>query len=57
MDDIAVDMAVGNILLFIRKAKGYRRRTAADKLLLQLPVITIPLLADIMEAFIARRTS
>jgi hypothetical protein len=53
MDDIAVDKIGGNILLFIRKAKGDQRRTAADKPLQQLPTAGIPLLADLMEAFAA----
>jgi hypothetical protein len=57
MDDIAVDRTGRNILLFIRKAKGDHRRTAADKALLQLPIIAVSLLADLMEALTARRTS
>jgi hypothetical protein len=56
MDDIAVDRTGGNILLFIRKAKGDERRTAADKPLLQLPITAVPLLADLMEAFTVVRT-
>jgi hypothetical protein len=57
MDDIAVDGTGGNILLFIRKAKGDQRRTAADKPLLQLPIVAVPLLLDLLEAFTAGRTS
>jgi hypothetical protein len=53
MDDIAVDMTGGNTLLFVRKAKGDQRRTAADKPLLQLPIAAIPLLAYLMEVFTA----
>jgi hypothetical protein len=41
MDDIAVDRTGRNILLFIRKVKGDHRRTAADKPLLQLPIIAV----------------
>jgi hypothetical protein len=52
MDDIAVDMIGVNILLFVRKAKGDQRRTAADKPLLQLPID-----ADLLEAFTVGRTS
>jgi hypothetical protein len=58
MDDIAVDRTGGNILLFIRKAKGDQRKTAADKPLLQLLIIiAVPLLADLLEAFTAGRTN
>ena len=57
VDDIAVDRTGGNILLFVRKAKGDQRRTAADKPLLQLPITAVPLLADLLEAFTAGRTS
>ena len=57
MDDIAVDRTGGNILLFVRKSKGDQRRTAADKPLLQLPITAVPLLADLLEAFTAGRTS
>jgi hypothetical protein len=57
MDDIAVDMSGGNILLVVRKAMGDQRRTAADKPLLQLPTVGVPLVADLLEAFTARRTS
>jgi hypothetical protein len=57
MDDIAVDRTGGNILLSIRKAKGGHRRTAADKPLLELPIIAAPRLADLLEAFTARRTN
>jgi hypothetical protein len=57
MDDIAVDMTGSNILLFIRKAKGDQRRTAADKPLLQLPIDAVPLLVDLMEAYTAGRTN
>jgi hypothetical protein len=56
MDDIAVDMTGGNILLFIRKVKGDQRRTAANKPLLQLPIVAIPVLANLMEAFTVGRT-
>jgi hypothetical protein len=57
MDDIAVDKTGGNILLVVRKAKGDQHRTAADKPLLPLPVVAVPLLADILGAFIVGRTS
>jgi hypothetical protein len=57
MDDIAVDRTGGNLVLFIRKAKGDQRRTAADKPLLQLPITAVPLLVDLMEAFTAGRTN
>jgi hypothetical protein len=57
MDFIAVDRTGGNILLFVRKAKEDHRRTAADKPLLQLPITAVPLLADLLEAFTAGRTS
>jgi hypothetical protein len=57
MNDIAVDRTGGNILLFLQKAKGDHRRTAADKPLLQLPITAVPLLADLMEAFTVGRTS
>jgi hypothetical protein len=57
MDDIAVDRTGDNILSIVRKAKGDQRRTAADKSLLQLPITAVPLLADLLEAFTARRTS
>jgi hypothetical protein len=57
MDDIVVDMIGGNTMLFIRKAKGDHPRTAADKPLLQLPIVAAPLLADLLEAFTAGRTS
>jgi hypothetical protein len=57
MDDIAVDRTSGNLLLFIRKAKGDQRRAAADKPLLQLPITALPLLAGLLEAFTAGRTS
>jgi hypothetical protein len=57
MDDIVVDRTGGNILLFIREAKGDQRRTAADKPLLQFSISAVPLLADLLEAFTARRTS
>jgi hypothetical protein len=57
MDDIAVDKASDNILLFVRKAKGDQRRTAADKPLLQLPIAEVPVLADLLEAFTVGRTS
>jgi hypothetical protein len=57
MDDIAVDRTGGNMLSFVRKAKGDLCRTAADKPLIQLPIIALPLLVDLMEAFTARRTS
>jgi hypothetical protein len=52
-----VDRTGGNILLFIRKAKGDPRRTAADNLLLQLSITTVPLLADLLEAFTVGRTN
>jgi hypothetical protein len=48
MDDLAVDRTSGNILLFVRKAKGDQRRAAADKPLIQLPTVAIPLLADLL---------
>jgi hypothetical protein len=57
MDDIAVDMTGGNTVLFVRKAKGDQRNTAANKPLSPLPIATIPLLADLLEAFTTRRTS
>jgi hypothetical protein len=57
MNDIAVDMTGGNILLFIRKAKGDKRRTAADKPILQLPIVVVPLQADLLEPFTAGRIS
>jgi hypothetical protein len=58
MDDIAVDMIGGKIRLFVRKANVDQRRTAADKPLLQLPIIVaIPLLAALLEAFTDGRTS
>jgi hypothetical protein len=57
MDGIAVDRTGGNILLFIRKAKGNHRRTAADKPLLQFPITAVPVLADLQEVFTARCTS
>jgi hypothetical protein len=57
MDDIAVDRTGGNILLFERKAKEDQRRTAADKPLLQFPITAVPLLADLLEALTAGRTS
>jgi hypothetical protein len=58
MDDIAVNMTGGNIMLFVRKAKGDQHRTAANKPLLQLPAIAVvPLLVDLMEAFTGGRTS
>jgi hypothetical protein len=53
VDDIAVDRRSGNILLFVRKAKGDQRRTAAEKPLMQLPITAVPLLADLLEAFTA----
>jgi methylaspartate ammonia-lyase len=53
MDEIAVERTGGSIPLFVRKAKGDKRRTAADKLLLQLPIGGVPLLADLLEAFTA----
>jgi hypothetical protein len=53
MDDIAVDGTGGNILLFMRKAKGDQRRTAADKPLVHVPITAVPLLADLLEAFTA----
>jgi hypothetical protein len=56
MGDIAVDMTSGNILLFIRKANGDQRRTAADRPLLQLPIAAVSLLADLLDAFTAGRT-
>jgi hypothetical protein len=56
MDDVAVGRTGGNILLFIPKAKGDQRRTAADKPLLQLPINVAPLLAGLMGAFTAGRT-
>jgi hypothetical protein len=57
MDDIAVDRTGGNILLFIRKAKGDHRRTAADKPLLQFPITIVPLVADLLKEFTAGRTT
>jgi hypothetical protein len=57
VDDIAVDMTGGNILLFIRKAKGDQRRTAADKPLLELPIASVPVLEDPLEARTTRRTN
>jgi hypothetical protein len=57
MDDIAVDMTCGNIQLFVRKAKGDQRRTAADKPLLQLPIAVVSLLADHLEAFTVGQNS
>jgi hypothetical protein len=58
MDDIPVDMTDGySILLLAQKAKGDKRRTAADKSLLQLPIAAVPPLADLMEAFTVGRTS
>jgi hypothetical protein len=57
MDDIAVDMIGGNILLIVRKAKGDQPRPAADKPLLQPPIAAIPLLADLLETFTAGRTN
>jgi hypothetical protein len=57
MNDIAVDMTGGNILLFLRKAKNGQCKMAADKPLLQFPIAAIPLLADLLEAFAAGRTS
>jgi hypothetical protein len=56
MDDNAVDKTGGYILLFIRKAKGDQRRTAADKPLLQLAIAAVTL-ADLHEAFTVGRTS
>jgi hypothetical protein len=50
MDDIAVDMTGGNILFFARKAKGDQSRSTADKPQLQLPIVAVPLLADLIEA-------
>jgi hypothetical protein len=57
MDDIAVDRTGGDIMLCVRKAKGDQRRTAADKPLLQLPIIVVPILADLMKVFTVGRTS
>jgi hypothetical protein len=53
IDDIAVDMTSDNILLFVPQAKGDQRRTAADKPLLRLPIVALPLVADLLEAFTA----
>jgi hypothetical protein len=57
MDDIVVDMTNDNIPLFTQKAKGDQRRTAADKPLLQLPTVAVPLPADLFQAFTIGRTS
>jgi hypothetical protein len=55
MEDIAVDRTGGDIPIFVRKTKGDQRRTAADKPLLQIPILAVLLLADLMEAFSADR--
>jgi hypothetical protein len=59
MDDIAVDKPGGNIMLFVRKAKGYQRRTAADKPLLQLrpAIVAVLLLEDLVEVLTVGRAS
>jgi hypothetical protein len=56
MNDIAVDRTGGSILLFVLKAKGDQPRTAADKPLLQLPIVAIPLLEELLEAFTVGNT-
>jgi hypothetical protein len=57
MNDMVVDRTSGTILVFVRKENGDRRRTAADKPLLRLPIVAVPLLADLMEAYTVGRTS
>jgi hypothetical protein len=53
MDDIAVDKTGGTIVLFVRRAKGGQHRTVPHKPLLQFPIVEVPLLACLLEAFTA----
>jgi hypothetical protein len=55
--DLAVERPSGEIWLFIRKAKGGQRRSAADKPILAIPTAANPTLADLLEWYCAQRAT
>jgi hypothetical protein len=55
--DLTVDRPSGQIWLFIRKAKGDKRRSAADKPILAIPTKANPTLADLLEWYCAQRAA
>jgi hypothetical protein len=55
--DLVVDRPSKKIWLFIRKAKGDQRRSAADKPILAIPTAANPTLADLLEYYCTQLTA
>jgi hypothetical protein len=54
--DLTVDRPSQQICLFVRKCKGDQRRDTRNKLVLAVPITTNPLLADLLEYYLAHRS-
>jgi hypothetical protein len=54
---VTVEQPSGQIWLFIRKAKGDQRHSAAEKPILAIPIKTNPTLADLLEWYCAQRAA
>jgi hypothetical protein len=55
--DPTFDRQSGQIWLFIKKSKGDKRRNAADKPTLAIPITANPALADLLEWYCTKRVA
>jgi hypothetical protein len=54
--DLTIHRPSGHICLYIRKSKVDHRRNVGDKLLMAFPITANPMLAELLEWYLLKRT-